>query len=175
MKNELSLFAITTEIESLDQILESLQGEVTEDFEVLEAEISAILTAKTDGCTSYLNYLKNKVKEIKARKKELATQADDMVNFYENKIKSFEEYVHIVIDKLGVKSIVGEHSKISKRKPSKSVNIIDKDKIPPEFLEVVQTITIKKQEIAKLLKAGEDVAGAELLDSTKKSISIAKV
>lgn len=47
---------------------------------------------------------------------------------------------------------------------SQAVNIIDETKIPEKFLKP-QPAKIDKQEIAKLLKAGESVDGAELIEN----------
>ena len=60
-----------------------------------------------------------------------------------------------------------EHFKVSLRK-STSVEITDAESIPTEFLKV--KTEVNKTEIGKVLKAGEEVAGATLV--TKESVQI---
>ena len=47
---------------------------------------------------------------------------------------------------------------------SVSVSIPDETKIPKKFFEKVVTEKLKREEIGKLLKAGEKVRGAELVE-----------
>ena len=161
-----SLFHIENELKTL---LESLESEPdSQEERTLGKETSLRLIQLTDALTQktdqvahfreslehFVDYLNDKISELKERK-----------DFYERKIEKFDEYVSNCLSIQDRKDFTGQLYKISKRKPSQVVEIVDETKIPIEFISVPEPKpSIMKSEIAKALKAGEIIEGARLVD-----------
>lgn len=157
---ENSLFAIEQQLKDLFEQFNN--DEENADAKALKlASLSDALVTKTDqvaafrdSLDAFVEYLDDKIKELKERKEQ-----------YENKITRFDEYVANCLAIQDKKELVGQLYKIQKRKPSQVVEIVDETKIPIEFISVPEPKpSIMKAEIAKAIKAGEIVEGARLVD-----------
>lgn len=159
MSNDLSLYEITNEFKKLDELLEQSGGEVDESFELLEAEISALLTSKVDACVGYrereLDYVELAKKRIK--------QLQEFIKTKENKMSRFDGYIMQCMERFGKTELLGALRSIKTRKPSRSVVIENQDIIPAEFVTIVQDIKISKKEISDAIKSGREVPGASLV------------
>lgn len=154
----LSLFTIESELSLL------LDGINEESSEVTINALTSALATKTDqvvhfreSLVNYTELLKEKIRELTDRKKEI-----------ENKVDAFDKYV---INCMAIQcrdEFKGHLCKIKKRKPSQAVDIYDERSIPPEFIKAKPTIMVA--EISKLLKQGEIIEGARLIDG-KASLS----
>ena len=152
----LSLFQIENE---LRELFDSV-GEEVEQSAVI-ATISSALAEKTDqvayfheSLENYVSLLEAKISELQERKKQV-----------ESKIERFDEYVLNCMAINGRDSFEGSLCKIKKRKPSLAVEIVDETKIPIEFIKIPEPKpTIMKAEISKLLKQGEVIEGARLVE-----------
>lgn len=165
--SDLSLYAITDEIEKLNLMLELDEGEFNESYENLYTEIHELLTKKTDGCVGYIKkqedlilLAKNKIKELK-----------ELIAAKEKKIERFKEYVCVCLDKLNKSAFEGTLYQIKKRKPSKVLVIDDENEVPPEFIEVVKQIKINKSDLIKSVKNGDIVSDKIYLKDGKPSIT----
>lgn len=78
-----------------------------------------------------------------------------------------KEYMRSCMESLGEKSVdvAGKWTVRIQNSPA-SVNIIDAEKIPPEYVVTKTERIVSKAKIAEDLKAGTDVPGAELVTNT---------
>jgi hypothetical protein len=151
----MSLFDLSLEFRELMEASFS-SDEASENLD----RINYLLQEKTDKCYFWLESKKSDlatmerfIEEAKLRKKAL-----------ENSVERFENYIKSCLQASGQKELVGENVTFKLRAPSSSVLITDERLIPAKFTQVETKVTIKKAEIAKALKAGEIVRGAELLE-----------
>ena len=158
MKENLSVFGITQEIHALDEILAQSHGEVDESYEKLSVEIENFLSLKTDNCVGYVEFENSQIDL--ARKK--ISELQDFIRVKQNKLKRFEDYIRDCIERTGRSSFDGELHQIKLRKPAQKVIIKDQDKIPFEYIDVQEVVSVKKKEIKDALKHGEIIEGAEL-------------
>ena len=154
---DMSLFKIESEISLL---LDGLSRE-GEDINLVLAQLIDALSQKTDqvvhyreSLVNYQNLLADKINELKDRQ-----------SFIETKISKFDEYILNCMAIQEREEFNGSFCKIKKRKPSQSVEIYDDKLIPIEFIKIPEVKpTIMKAELSKILKQGEIVEGARLVD-----------
>lgn len=77
---------------------------------------------------------------------------------------SLENYLRDNMLASGISKIECPLFTITLRKPSKSVNVFDEAQLPDEFVTIKTTTAPDKRKIAEVLKAGDDVPGACLVD-----------
>ncbi len=162
-KADLTLYGITKEIEALDQLLDMEQGEITEEYEQLETEAKAMILKKTDGCVGYLKREEDWINNAKL----MISNINDVIRSKQKKIDKFKGYMTECLDMVDDQYLEGSRFSLKFRKPSKIVTITDEDKVPPKFTTVETVVKIKKAEISKALKAGEEVGGAKLEDGKR--------
>ena len=149
----MKLSEISNELIHLDDALEA-----NDDPEILEAaaiayfEQEGALEKKLENCGHYLMNMKAACERLK-RKREVM----------ENKQKRFREYIKFYMQKHNIKKIPCDEFNISLSDGRGSVEILNEEKIPAKFIEIVTTNKIKKAEINKALKSGETVDGAVLV------------
>jgi hypothetical protein len=154
---EMSLFKIENEIKNL---LDDLASE-GEDVNAVLVKLSDALAEKTDQVVHYRESLKNYQYLLIEKINELKNRSD----FIDNKIEKFDEYVLNCMSIREKEEFNGSFCKIKKRKPSQSVEIYDEKLIPIEFIKIPEVKpTIMKAELSKILKQGEIVEGARLVD-----------
>lgn len=159
---EISLFEIERELKTLLEELVETDGEFTSEEKSLRlVNLSDALTTKTDNVAAFrdslvnfADYLNDKITEIKDRKESIIRKVDKL-----------DQYVSDCMAIQNKTEFNGSLFKISKRKPTPSVEVFDETKIPLQFINVPEPKpTIMKAEIAKAIKAGEIVDGARLVD-----------
>jgi len=154
---EMSLFKIENEIRNL---LDELAGE-GEDVNVVLVKLYDALIDKTDQVVHYRESLKNYVSLLENKTQELM----DRIKFMDNKIEKFDEYILNCMAVQEKEEFNGSFCKIKKRKPIQSVEIYDEKLIPIEFIKIPEIKpVIMKAELSKILKQGEIVEGARLVD-----------
>lgn len=75
-------------------------------------------------------------------------------------------YIAESMQRTGVKKVERPEFTISYRKPSKAVNILDETIIPNTFIKEKTTKSVDKAGIAAAIKAGQEIAGAALVDGS---------
>jgi hypothetical protein len=148
--------------ETLQALLESVATCPDDLKPELQAQIDNFLgkeAAKTDQVAHVLAALEY---EARAADDEIA-RLEDRKNAAKAAKDRLEAYVCRVIQARGVKTLNGDTNTLSVR-PSDAVVIIDESLLPSEYVieKVVTTKSIDKAAIKKALKAGEEVAGADL-------------
>ena len=157
-KTKLTLWGIADELNALNDLLMLDEGEISEELEQLQNEAQLLLEQKTDSCVGYIEYEKSNIDIAKEKIKQLR----EFINHKENKINNFENFVKDCLHKTGKEIFQGESKQIKLRKPSDVVIIENENDIPAEFTVVETKVKIKKAEIKKELKAGNEVSGAKL-------------
>lgn len=128
----------------ISDTLEGIQGE----FEDKAEQILAII--KNEQALE--SALKSEAKSLTERAKACT-----------NRIQSMKQYLANSMETMELKKVnAGIHS-LSVRKGVQSVNIIDLEKLPSNFVEYETTIKADKNLIKEKLKLGEKIEGAELV------------
>lgn len=165
--DDLTLYGMSEELLALDEMLEMDEGEISEDFEKLRADLIPLIEKKVDGCCGYIQKLKDLAASARDQKKRL----DIFIRQKENKIERFSQYIKFCMDHTGKDVFMGELFEIKMRKPAQILQIVDESFVPLEFTEAVKTIKIDKAALKKAVKSGAvDIKGIELVDG-KQSIS----
>ncbi len=135
--------------EALIGTLESL----TDAIEVKSQNI-VYLTKNMEG---YSNGLGDEIKRLQAKQKAI-----------DNKVESLKQFMFGQLELAGLKEVKTTVATIKQQKNPASVMINDASKIPAKYQTVVpESYVPRKVDIAKDLKAGIDVPGCELKNSTR--------
>lgn len=165
-----TLFELDTAIaEALEIALtESIDPETGEilqgGFEQLE-QLSAERDTKIENIGAYIKNLTAEADAIKAEEKSLAERRKAK----ENKIARLKDYVSFSLQNAGQSKFESAKVAFSFRK-STSVNITNLEAVPAEYIKIKEEKTADKTVIGKLLKAGQEIAGCELVE--KQSLQI---
>lgn len=95
--------------------------------------------------------------------KEEAKNLSDRAKACDSKVANIKQYIIKAMQTTErTKLNAGLHT-LTVRKPSKSVNIVDVDALPTEFVKYETLVKADKNLIAEKLKLGEKIEGAELV------------
>jgi hypothetical protein len=150
-----SLFVIQTDLKSLIEDIEEAGGEVTPE------QIEQLTISRTELQTKSLNY----VHYIKKLESDI-----ELAKVYEEQVEQFKKRKQKLIDRLketlltaveNFGDIETEIFKVTTRK-SESVEVVDIDKIPSEYLVPKTTYSLDKVKVKYYLKEGKEVPGAIL-------------
>lgn len=114
-----------------------------------------------DKVENVLKLIKNEQAYAESLKAE-AKSFSDRARASENKIESLKAYLVSSIEVSGMKSVRAGMMSVTLRAPSKSVEVIDVNKIPVDYVDYETTVKPDKLAIKKLLEAGQEVPGCEL-------------
>ena len=158
-----SLWAL---VEHMQALLDTREGMDPQDpnFPAISAEIDAQIEAQIRKVSG--------IHAFRAHALAMAARCDLMQSTYlaarqswERTVDRLEEYVKSTMEHADKKELEGDGLKIKLRANPPSVVIVDEALIPWEFREVVTPPPVEKivkAKIAKALKAGFDVPGADL-------------
>lgn len=150
------LYEINFEIYQLLSEVDEETGELTEETISKLAELSIARDEKHENIALL-------IKNLTAEATALKTEADALTQrqrVAKNKIERLKNYL---ADSLQGETLETPRTKITWRR-STSVRILDEYKIPQKYL-IPQDAKISRSEIAKDLKAGHEVTGAELQEN----------
>lgn len=154
-----SLYHLTAEFKMLEQLFEQ---EGTGDIERFK-QITDLLQNKTDDVVYYRNSLEDFRDAVEKRKLEI----EEALTAIESKISKLDNYVRASMIELGTSKLTGKINSISMHKPRTRVEITDKDQVPMEFLETKTSVIPKLTEIKQAIEAGEQVAGAQIVEGKR--------
>lgn len=154
-----SLFQISTKLKDLFESSFDNDEQTEEIKKFLQSE----LVQKTDSVAAYSRHLKYKIDVAKAEIERMKKILDQN----KRKFEKYQEYVLFCMDIMQESSIEGDTSKISIRKPSQVVNVIDEKKIPINFFMQETTTKLDKLSLKEALKNGAEIAGAKLVDGKR--------
>jgi len=151
---------------NLQQLI--LDGADEEELKGYMDTISLEREAKLEGYAMVIKNLENENAGIKAEEERFAKRR----KYNENAIARMKERMAETLetvepDAKGVKRLKTEKFTFSFRK-STSVQIENDAAIPPQFIEVEKTIS--RAELAKALKVGKQIEGAQLVENQSLSI-----
>jgi hypothetical protein len=148
--------------EITELIKKSEELELTQDdLELLEIE----LKEKSDNIIKYVQNLEGNINIIDTEIKRL----QQIKQQEKNKLDNLKEYIKYCLNKMNVKKIDSTLGKITIRK-SESLEVIDLEKIPGEFVTIKQTFNPDKTAIKKAIKEGKEIEGAKVV--IKENITI---
>jgi len=87
-----------------------------------------------------------------------------------NKEDGFRRYLRENMKKTGISKIDCELFSITLCKAVQKLEVVSEKDLPDDLIDIETKIVPKKDEIKRLLKAGEEVSGAQLIDSTQRLI-----
>ena len=131
------------------------------DEEVIKDSLSVLSGELEDKGRAVAAFILNKDADIEALKSHKA-DIDAKIKALTSRNEWLKNYLRSNMEACGISKIESPLFKISLRKPSKVVQIENEDSLPSEFIKT--TTAPKKADIAKALKAGEEVSGARLID-----------
>ncbi|WP_421924865.1 siphovirus Gp157 family protein [Lysinibacillus capsici] len=149
-----SLYQLNNAYAQLQQMIEDGQ-------EGLEDTLASITDAVEEKLEAYAMVIKNiesDVEGIKSEEKRLAERR----KIIENGITRMKQAIAETLQGSGQDKVKTEKFTFSFRKSSK-VEISDIDSLPQQFIKVERTIS--RSELAKALKAGEQIEGAQLVEN----------
>lgn len=79
-----------------------------------------------------------------------------------NKAKAMKEYIVSALSAASITNLTAGNQQVSLRKAVDSVNVVDLEKIPVEFVDFETVIKPHTLDIKKRLQAGEAIEGVEL-------------
>ena len=164
-----SLWAI---VEDLQYLFDTRDGMDPEDpnFAALSAEIDDKVAARIKKVSGIHAFRAHALSRIELCNRMQATFLASRLS-WERTVDRLEEYAKAVMEHYGVKELEGDGLKIKLKANPPSVVIVDEAQIPFEYRETVQPPPVEKivkAKIAKALKAGIDVPGADLnISSTR--------
>lgn len=159
-----SLYEINKQIEDLlESLYEDIDEETGEVNDDSAEKLMALNMARDEKLDNIGCYIKSPVAEVAAMKNEVKN-LKERIERKENKLERLENLVK--------EDLIahGENKKESARvvysfRSSKSVNITDEKLLPEKYLTVKTTTAPNKTEIKSAIQAGEEVPGAEIVES----------
>lgn len=168
---KMTLYSRVAELEKWEELFESCIDEETGeiiDTDVLEELKNDLEKQIVDKSSDVVKYYKNR--------EGLISQIDEEVkrlNAFKKSLKSrqenFEKYVIYCMDKLG-KDKIETPNGVIKITDSEGVVIIDKEKVPAQYVSVKQEFKEDLRAISKAIKSGTKVPGAII--EKRKNISV---
>lgn len=131
------------------------------DAEMIADTLEGIEGEFEDKLENIMGAIKNLEAEsemLKTESKNLAERAKSA----QNKADSMKQYIIKSLMTMDKKSMSAGVHKVTVVKPRASVDIIDANKLPAEFVEYKTTVQPDKKLIMDKLKLGEEVSGAQI-------------
>ena len=148
-------------LETLDIFLESDQDEI--DKELYEDTINYLKEELSQKSSSIIKYLCNLSSETDSIKQEIE-RLTKAKKSRERKLEGLKGYLVNIMQSLEKSKIETDLGTYGLRK-SKSVKILDQSKIPEVYLRVKEEVSVDKKGLAVVLKSGETVEGAALVEN----------
>ena len=155
-----TLYELTDQYKMLQNFIEENN---VEGFELALSQIIGDIGEKLEGYAMVLKNIESDIAGIKSEEKRLADRRKSM----ESNLARIKENMADALLTVEGNRVKTEKFTFSFRK-STSVQIENDAAIPPQFIKVEKTIS--RAELAKALKAGEQIEGAQLVENQSLSI-----
>lgn len=168
---KMTLYSRVVELEKWEELFESCIDEETGEIidadvlEELKNDLEKQIIEKSSDVVKYhknreglINQIDEEVKRLNAFKKSLKSRQEN-----------FDKYIIYCMDKLG-KDKIETPNGVIKITDSEGVVIVDKEKVPAQYVTVKQEFTEDKRAIKKAIKSGTKVPGAII--EKRKNISV---
>ena len=156
----MNLYELSADLMSLNDI------EDVEDVEVIREIIEQQIQAKSTGIIAVVRNLESNIAAIDTEIKRL----QELKKKKQNNISRLKEYTKECMEIRGVKKLETSLGNISIRKTPPSVNVLDENLIPLEYIETKQVMSIDKKLILGDLKDGLVIPGVEIKQGTSLTI-----
>lgn len=158
MQNGLTLYNITNDF--VDLMDKTQEGTITEEeYNKLGEELALELQKKSGNIVGYIQDRNALIDAIDLQIKRL----QDYKKSEQNKVDKFKEYVKQNMERLNILKIETDTGTLSIAKSPISVEIVDEEKIPDKYKDVVFTTKVNKKKIADNFKStGELIEGVEI-------------
>lgn len=153
MKN-VKLYEITNDIMELENMMEDLEREAATEEEIatletereqVKKEMLNILTGKGSSVIARVNDYKAKAAMATEESKRLS----DLAQYYSKQATKIEEYAAMCLEGAGIPKLETELGRMSLRKGSKSLEVID-EKLVPEAYMTPEKVTITPPRVDKV-------------------------
>lgn len=160
----MNLYKMNNKIEELiDQLFSTIDEETGEVNADVKAELDAIMESRDEKLKNIAFYIKNLEADAEALKAE-AAKLTARQKSAEKHAKRLREYLIQNLTEEDEKKFTSEDAIISfSIRETPAVNITDLNALPKHFVITVTDFKPDKKAIGEALKAGKDVAGAELV------------
>ena len=156
----MNLYELSADLMSLNDI------EDVEDVEIIREIIEQQIQAKSTGIIAVVRNLESNIAAIDTEIKRL----QELKKKKQNNISRLKEYTKECMEIRGVKKLETSLGNISIRKTPPSVNVLDENLIPLEYIETKQVMSIDKKLILGDLKDGLVIPGVEIKQGTSLTI-----
>ena len=151
----MQLYKITQDIRQLTNILDEVESEY------LLKELDKLEMNFEEKIKNIVMLMRNYESDITAIDEEIK-RLQDLKKYKKNQVESLKNYVAYAMETAQKEKLETDIFKIWFRK-SKAVEILEEDKIPEDFTEIVEVKKIDKTELKKALQAGQEIEGAQLV------------
>ena len=156
----MNLYELSADLIALNDI------ESVEDVEIIREIIEQQIQAKSTGIIAVVRNLESNIAAIDTEIKRL----QELKKKKQNNISRLKEYTKECMEIRGVKKLETSLGNISIRKTPPSVNVLDENLIPLEYIETKQVMSIDKKLILGDLKDGLVIPGVEIKQGTSLTI-----
>ena len=156
----MNLYELSADLMSLNDI------EDVEDVELIREIIEQQIQTKSTGIIAVVRNLESNIAAIDTEIKRL----QELKKIKQNNISRLKEYTKECMEIRGVKKLETSLGNISIRKTPPSVNVLDENLIPLEYIETKQVMSIDKKLILGDLKDGLVIPGVEIKQGTSLTI-----
>jgi len=150
-----TIYDITDSFKLIQSLIE--EGVDDEVFAEALAQNKMDLTEKLEGYAMVMKNVESDIAGLKAEEERLAERRKAM----ESKTKRMKLAMHEAMSSTGEQKIQGEKFTFTIQKNPPSLKVLDESIIPKEFFVPVAP-SLDKKAVMELLKAGEEVAGAQI-------------
>jgi chaperonin cofactor prefoldin len=155
-----SIFDLHDYMDALEQSLEACDDPATR--ERIQADIDGYAEAilrKVDDAVEYLDHLEAENELIARQVKRL----QDRKRSYQIRIARIEAAVERTLNATGKAEIRGTVHILSTKRCPPSVEVLDMEMVPAEYIRTTVEESVDKAAAARALKAGEEVPGLKLV------------
>lgn len=148
----------------LTEMYRNIQELINDDeveTEILESALNQIegdINSKAENIAKLVRTIDGDINTLKEEEKRLATRRRAL----ENKQKSIKNYLEIQLKTMEIDKVKTPLFTIALQKNPPSVNIVDENLIPDDFIKTETITSISKKDILDALKEGEEIPGTEL-------------
>lgn len=161
---EFNFYQITAGFPALMENEEMTQ----EEKEKLEEELDVLLQEKSNNVIGYVRNIELTIQAIKTEEERNKTNRQAL----ENRLARFKEYLKECMERSGITKIETPIGVIQIAKSPATVEVIDQEQVPDEFLRVKTSIEVDKTAIKKNFKETGEVPNGIRINTNNTSLRI---
>ena len=161
---EFNFYQITAGFPALMENEEMTQ----EEKEKLEEELDVLLQEKSNNVIGYVRNIELTIQAIKTEEERNKSNRQTL----ENRLARFKEYLKECMERSGITKIETPIGVIQIAKSPATVEVIDQEQVPDEFLRVKTSIEVDKTAIKKNFKETGEVPDGIRINTNNKNLRI---